>query len=109
MTIMLIGNKSDLDGRRAVSFEEGAQFAEQNGLIFMETSAKTADNVEVAFVQTAENIYQKIKEGVYDPAVDKQGVKLGPLKSNQEGGGGSNGTGGSTGGTEGGGGCCLIG
>lgn len=46
MTIMLIGNKSDLQHRRAVSTEEGEQFAKENGLIFMETSAKTAHNVE---------------------------------------------------------------
>jgi Ras-related protein Rab-2A len=46
MTIMLIGNKCDLDARRQVSTEEGERFAKENGLIFMETSAKTAFNVE---------------------------------------------------------------
>lgn len=46
MTIMLIGNKSDLAHRRAVSTEEGEQFAKEHGLIFMEASAKTAQNVE---------------------------------------------------------------
>ena len=46
MTIMLIGNKSDLAHRRAVSTQEGEQFAKENGLVFMETSAKTAYNVE---------------------------------------------------------------
>lgn len=46
MVIMLIGNKSDLDHRRAVSYKEGEQFAEQNGLVFLETSAKSAANVE---------------------------------------------------------------
>jgi Ras-related protein Rab-2A len=51
MTIMLIGNKCDLAHRRAVSTEEGEQFAKENGLVFMETSAKTAHNVEdVCFV-----------------------------------------------------------
>jgi Ras-related protein Rab-2A len=44
---MLIGNKCDLpDCRRAVSYEEGAQFAEEHGLLFMEASAKTAQNVD---------------------------------------------------------------
>ena len=46
MTIMLIGNKSDLDHRRAVSTKEGEEFAQKNGLVFLETSAKTASNVE---------------------------------------------------------------
>lgn len=43
---MLIGNKCDLAHRRAVSTEEGEQFAKEHGLIFMEASAKTAQNVE---------------------------------------------------------------
>lgn len=46
MTIMLIGNKCDLDARRQVSTEEGERFAKENNLIFLETSAKTAFNVE---------------------------------------------------------------
>ena len=32
--------------RRAVSFEEGEKFAKENGMVFLETSAKTAFNVE---------------------------------------------------------------
>lgn len=56
MTIMLIGNKCDLAHRRAVSTEEGEQFAKEHGLIFMEASAKTAQNVEeVLFV--IENVF----------------------------------------------------
>jgi GTPase SAR1 family protein len=46
MTVMLIGNKCDLSHRRAVSYEEGEQFAKEHGLVFMEASAKTAQNVE---------------------------------------------------------------
>lgn len=46
MTIMLIGNKCDLSHRRAVSKEEGEQFAKENGLLFLEASARTAQNVE---------------------------------------------------------------
>ena len=42
MTIMLIGNKCDLESKREVTREEGEQFAQENGLVFMETSAKTA-------------------------------------------------------------------
>ncbi|KAI3920490.1 hypothetical protein MKX01_000829 [Papaver californicum] len=66
MTIMLIGNKCDLAHRRAVSTEEGEQFAKDNGLIFMEASAKTTQNVEEAFISTAATIYKKIQDGVFD-------------------------------------------
>lgn len=43
---MLIGNKTDLEHRRAVALDEGRHFAIEHGLIFLETSAKTAANVE---------------------------------------------------------------
>ncbi len=43
---MLIGNKCDLEHRRQVSPEEGKKFADEHGLLFLETSAKTAHNVE---------------------------------------------------------------
>ncbi|KAJ0479474.1 putative small GTP-binding protein [Helianthus annuus] len=66
MTVMLIGNKCDLAHRRAVSTEEGEQFAKENGLVFMEASAKTAQNVEEAFINTAGTIYKKIQDGVFD-------------------------------------------
>lgn len=46
--------------------EEGEAFAHEHGLIFMETSAKTAANVEEAFINTAKEIYEKIQEGVFD-------------------------------------------
>ena len=77
MVIMLIGNKSDLEHRRAVSTKEGEAFAEENGLIFLETSAKTAANVEQAFVKTAEKIYENILSGVYDVTNEAHGIKLG--------------------------------
>lgn len=77
MVVMLIGNKSDLEHRRAVSTKEGHQFALENGLVFMETSAKTACNVEQAFIQTADKIYSNIQSGVYDVTNESHGVKVG--------------------------------
>ncbi|CAK9275616.1 unnamed protein product [Sphagnum jensenii] len=77
MTIMLIGNKCDLAHRRAVSTEEGEQFAKANGLVFMETSAKTAHNVEDAFINTASKIYWKIEEGIFDVSNESYGIKVG--------------------------------
>ncbi|KAM3720302.1 Ras-related protein [Dirofilaria immitis] len=81
MVIMLIGNKSDLEARREVKKEEGEAFAREHGLIFMETSAKTAANVEEAFIDTAKEIYRKIQEGVFDINNEANGIKLGPQHS----------------------------
>ncbi|GLT33161.1 hypothetical protein SLA2020_077720 [Shorea laevis] len=64
ITIMLVGNKCDLENKRAVTKEEAEQFAQQNGLLFVETSAATAQNVEEAFKRTTANILQKLQDGV---------------------------------------------
>ena len=42
---ILIGNKSDLENKREVSFEEAKKFAEENKMKFFETSAKDGTNV----------------------------------------------------------------
>jgi Ras-related protein Rab-5C len=46
----LAGNKADLAASRAVDYEEAKQYADENGLLFMETSAKTAVNVNEIFL-----------------------------------------------------------
>ncbi|GAA5804749.1 GTP-binding protein ypt3 [Helicostylum pulchrum] len=58
--IMLIGNKSDLDSKRKVSQQEAMDYAESNGLMFMETSALESINVEKAFESLIVNIFDKI-------------------------------------------------
>nr|XP_020665149.1 ras-related protein Rab-2B isoform X1 [Pogona vitticeps] len=78
MVIMLIGNKSDMESRRAVQKEEGEAFAREHGMVFLETSAKTAANVEEAFLSTAREIYRKIEQGQLDVTKEGNGIKIGP-------------------------------
>ncbi|CAM9118002.1 unnamed protein product, partial [Ectocarpus fasciculatus] len=66
LTTILIGNKSDLDKKRAVSQKEGELFAQEHGMMFMETSAKSAFNIDAAFIEVAKSIHQKIEEGEID-------------------------------------------
>ncbi|KAI9473800.1 MAG: ras family-domain-containing protein [Benjaminiella poitrasii] len=75
--IMLIGNKCDLENNRQVSKEEAERFAEENGLYFLETSAKSAENVNKAFEDTAKSIQEKIQSGVIDMNSESNGIKLG--------------------------------
>lgn len=60
MTIILVGNKKDLESQREVSYEEGLEFAKRNKLIFFETSAKTAENVDEAFVHSSRIIFANV-------------------------------------------------
>ena len=93
--------------------------------MFMETSAKTAQNVETAFIDTAKEIFQKVSDGVFDITnevhfysvdllvhnycgfvLQANGIKLGPQY--QTGGGASRSGGGvgDTGKPPSSGGCC---
>ncbi|KAI8536298.1 hypothetical protein RHMOL_Rhmol10G0246700 [Rhododendron molle] len=57
IVIILIGNKTDLENLRAVPTEDAKEFAEKEGLFFMETSALEATNVETAFVTVLTEIF----------------------------------------------------
>ncbi|CAF1080315.1 unnamed protein product [Didymodactylos carnosus] len=72
------GNKADLDGQREVTYEEAKRFADENDLLFLETSAKTGDNVEDAFIETARKIYQNIQDGSLDLNAAETGVQPKP-------------------------------
>uniref|UniRef100_A0A8W8LK30 Uncharacterized protein n=3 Tax=Magallana TaxID=2171616 RepID=A0A8W8LK30_MAGGI len=55
--IILLGNKSDLSNDlRAVPYEDGKEFASNNGLMFTEVSAKTGMNVDDVFTNLAAKI-----------------------------------------------------
>lgn len=54
VVIALAGNKADMKDRRAVEGEEAKEYARENGIIYMETSAKTGQNVKELFVAIGE-------------------------------------------------------
>ncbi|TFK19148.1 ras-domain-containing protein [Coprinopsis marcescibilis] len=86
LTCILVGNKVDLcedsgDAAnnpirtREVPREEGEAWAREEGLLFVEASAKSGQNVELAFIEASRDILNKIKRGVFDD--DRSpGVKL---------------------------------
>ena len=60
--IILIGNKSDLEDRREVTYEEGAKYLEDDRIMsFYETSAKTGDNVKKLFEEIGIELYKDYK------------------------------------------------
>ena len=58
MPILIIGNKSDKEDEREVSTEEGKEFANERGLLFIEVSAKTGKNIKEAFLLLVKKILQ---------------------------------------------------
>ena len=77
ITLALVGNKNDLEDQRAVTVEEAQAFADQNNLLFIETSAKTGNNVDLAYINTAKAILSKIENAEYDLSNEHCGIKIG--------------------------------
>lgn len=87
IVVVLVGNKSDLaaastvsgqngDNQRQVTKEEAEEWCRQNGVMqYVETSAKSGEGVERAFLEVAERIYQNIEAGKYDLNDRRSGVK----------------------------------
>ena len=78
--IVLVGNKIDLEENRAVSYDEGSEFATKNGLIFEETSAKTGQGIEEIFMKSAKEISKQMEKGVYDLKSETCGIKVGSIR-----------------------------
>lgn len=59
---MLVGNKSDLEDERQVTVEDAKEFAQKEGLFFLETSALEATNVEPAFMTVLTEIFNIVNK-----------------------------------------------
>ncbi|CAO3692249.1 hypothetical protein INT44_003568 [Umbelopsis vinacea] len=70
IVIMLVGNKSDLRHLRAVPTDEAKQFAADNGLSFIETSALDASNVEMSFQRILTEIYRIVSNKALENSGD---------------------------------------
>ncbi|KAL7978402.1 hypothetical protein Chor_014941 [Crotalus horridus] len=62
IVVMLVGNKTDLAQAREVPTDEAKMYAENNGLLFVETSALDSTNVELAFETILRDIFNKVQK-----------------------------------------------
>ena len=73
----LVGNKNDLEDKRKITKEQGEQFAQQNGFIFQETSAKIGDGFSELFYKSLfEKIRTKFRPGGQQPASEVNEIKF---------------------------------
>jgi len=56
---MILGNKCDMEDKRVIPKERGEAIARENGIRFLETSAKTNVNIDRAFIELSESILDK--------------------------------------------------
>ncbi|GAH53367.1 unnamed protein product [marine sediment metagenome] len=70
--LILVGNKVDLGNSREITTEEGMELAKKLGIYYMETSAKTSENIGDVFEWIALQIINMNIEEVKDTILDKQ-------------------------------------
>ena len=74
--IYLIGNKTDLEDKRQVPKESAKKFAEENNLVFYETSALNGSNIEEIFVKSATTLVEKLEAGELQNELNSSGIKI---------------------------------
>ena len=57
---ILVGNKCDLNEGRKVTFKEGSEFAEREGMMFFEASAKAKINIDDIFTELTKGMLEKL-------------------------------------------------
>lgn len=73
----VVACKSDVMKGREISYEEGKSFADFYNIKFIETSAKSNENVDLAFKTIAEDIYDRIVSGEFQVEDGWEGVRPG--------------------------------
>ncbi|XP_023412687.1 ras-related protein Rab-37 isoform X2 [Loxodonta africana] len=68
VVIMLLGNKADVSSEREIRSEDGETLAREYGVPFMETSAKTGMNVELAFLAIAKELKYRARQQAGEPS-----------------------------------------
>lgn len=81
--IILVGNKTDLDGKRVVTQKEGKDLAEENNLFFYETSALDGTNVEDVFDFAVNELLDRLESGKMEWDVNSSGVKIGKFPNKE--------------------------
>ena len=66
-SVCVVGNKSDLNDKRAIQYNDGDQFCQENNLLFFECSALTGDNIDEIFNEISKHILNKIENGLIEP------------------------------------------
>ena len=91
ISIVLLGNKSDLENQRVISTEEGKNKAELFKFAFMETSALNGNNIERAFDELIKEVYRdnhelfekQAKVEMNDKGIDLEQGKNGENKNKE--------------------------
>jgi len=86
ISIITVGNKCDMKDKRAVTFLEASRCAQENDILFLETSALTGEGVEDVFIKVARMILNKIEDGLIDPNTMVSGIHTGSQRIGSDGG-----------------------
>jgi len=65
-SIIIIGNKSDLNEKRVVKKSLIENFCDEYNCLYIETSAINGENIQETFIKLSENILDKIEKGEID-------------------------------------------
>ncbi|XP_034721574.1 ras-related protein ORAB-1-like [Etheostoma cragini] len=84
---LLVGNKCDLTTKKVVDYTTAKEFADNLGIPFLETSAKSATNVEQAFMTMAAEIKKRMGPGATANSSEKTNVKIQSKPVNTSSGG----------------------